>query len=403
MSKGWQVKRLGELCEVQRGLTYSRKDTADFSSTVVLRATNISLDKSSLDFSELKYLRDDFEIKDNYKLKEGSLLVCFSSGSKSHLGKVALVDRYYDAAFGGFIGQINPKEKVNSKYLFYILISDAYKKYISKLADGININNLKSKDLKDFSIPIPPLSEQKQIVTILDQAFAAIDQAKANVEQNLVNGRELFQSKLNEVFSQKGEGWEETTLGEVCELYQGLAINAKTKHLLVEKSSLVLLRIKDLKNNIESQYVAEEGYPEQSRIDINDIIYTRTGSLGLVFRGRKGILHNNSFKVVPREQQLSNDYLFWWLQHDAFKNKIMALASRAAQPDITHKLFKQQRISVPSKEQQKKYSDEIKNLSKLNKRLLKMYRNKFEYLNDLKKSILLKAFNGELTSKPIPA
>ena len=71
MKEGWEIKKLGEVCEVQRGLTYSRKDTVDFSNNIVLRATNIKLENSSLDFTELKYLRDDFQIKENYKLRKG--------------------------------------------------------------------------------------------------------------------------------------------------------------------------------------------------------------------------------------------------------------------------------------------------------------------------------------------
>jgi restriction endonuclease S subunit len=84
--------------------------------------------------------------------RKGNLLICFSSGSKNHLGKVALVDNNYNYAFGGFIGQINPKREVDSKYLFYSLISEQYKQYISELTDGVNINNLKIKDLQNFQI-----------------------------------------------------------------------------------------------------------------------------------------------------------------------------------------------------------------------------------------------------------
>jgi restriction endonuclease S subunit len=175
LPKGWEVKKLGEVCEVQRGLTYSGKDAVDYSDIIVLRATNINLERSALDFSELKYLRNNFIIKDKYKLRKGSLLICFSSGSKNHLGKVALVDNNYNYAFGGFIGQINPKREVDSKYLFYSLISEQYKQYISELTDGVNINNLKIKDLQNFQIPTPSLPEQKRIITILDRTFKAID------------------------------------------------------------------------------------------------------------------------------------------------------------------------------------------------------------------------------------
>src|SRR5690554_4825475 len=221
-NRTWEIKKLGEVCQVQRGLTYSGKDTVDFSDQVVLRATNINLGARQLIFDELKYLRDDLKIKPIYALKKHSLLICFSSGSKSHLGKIALIeDDYPNFYFGGFIGQITPSDKIDSKYLFYYLSTEAYKVYISNLTDGVNINNLKINDLKSFEIPLPPLPEQQRIVAILDETFSAIDKAKANAEQNLKNAKELFESYLQGVFEKKGDGWEERKLGEVSKINYG--------------------------------------------------------------------------------------------------------------------------------------------------------------------------------------
>jgi type I restriction enzyme, S subunit len=149
------------------------------------------------------------------------------------------------------------------------------------------------------------------------------------------------------------KGWERKKIGEVCNLYQGLAINVKTKHYLVEKSDLPLLRIKDLKNNTVEQYVDPNNYPQSCLVNEEDLIYTRTGQIGLVFMGRFGILHNNSFKIVP-DESLLKEYLFLFLQSDNFKEKIVKLSSRAAQPDITHKLFKEQIIFVPPLSEQKR-------------------------------------------------
>ena len=70
-------------------------------------------------------------------------------------------------------------------------------------------------------MPIPSLSEQQQIVEKLDTAFDLIDRAKANIEKNIQNAKELFQSKLNQVFSEKGEGWEEIALYKVCTMKRG--------------------------------------------------------------------------------------------------------------------------------------------------------------------------------------
>jgi len=291
---------------------------------------------------------------------------------------------------------------MNDEFLNYQLLS--LNDTIYSIGRGTAQKNLNVNEFKKLYLSFPnSIQEQKEIVSILDDAFASIDKAKVNIERNIENAKELFQSKLNEIFSQTGEGWEEKNLGEVCDLYQGLAINKKTKHLLVEKSSLPLLRIKDLRNNTEEKYVSETGYPVNSLVNENEIIYTRTGnSLGLVFRGRKGILHNNSFKIIP-QKILSNNYLFWWLQHEDFTCKIISLASKAAQPDITHKLFKQQKISIPPLEIQDQYFEVIELFNKSINDLLSSYEIKMNDLDELKKSILQKAFSGELTNKSVAA
>src|SRR5690606_32347717 len=171
-----------------------KKDEVDLSDNIVLRSNNVDLIKNELDFTELKYINPAIEVQENKKVKKGSLLICTANGSKSHLGKVALIDDDYNYAFGGFMGLMNPKQKLDSKFLFYLMTSDNYKKFINELSDGANINNLKFGDLGQFEIPVPPLPEQQRIVSILDDAFAAIAKAKANAEQNLKNSKELFKS-----------------------------------------------------------------------------------------------------------------------------------------------------------------------------------------------------------------
>jgi type I restriction enzyme S subunit len=166
---------------------------------------------------------------------------------------------------------------------------------------------------------------------------------------------------------------------------------------LVEKSDLPLLRIKDLKNNTVEQYIDPNNFPKNALVNVEDIIYTRTGSLGLVFRGRKGVLHNNSFKVVPNEN-LDKDYLFIWLQNPVFKAKIMELALKAAQPDITHAIFKIQEIAIPTLKEQQGIVCQLDALRAETQKLEAVYQNRISGLADLKKSFLQKAFSGELTS-----
>src|SRR6266852_564864 len=100
MRIGWKTESLGELCNFQRGLTYAKVDEVDLSCNIVLLATNIDLTTNLLDFSELKYINEKFVVAASKKVKKGSLMICTASGSKSHLGKVAFIDKDYGYAFG---------------------------------------------------------------------------------------------------------------------------------------------------------------------------------------------------------------------------------------------------------------------------------------------------------------
>ena len=289
-----------------------------------------------------------------------------------------------------------PNEHLNSEYLYYFLNQPSFRDAGQAVMTGAVGHKRVPKDfIQATQIPLPPIPEQQRIVAILDQAFADIEKARANAEQNLKNARELFDSYLDGICSSKSL-LPSRLIGDVCSLYQGIAINNKSKHLLVEKSSLPLLRIKDLKNNREEQYVSEEGYPVNSRVFEEDILYTRTGSLGLVFRGRNGVLHNNSFKVVPNDS-IDKNYLFWWLQHASFKKAIMRLALKAAQPDITHAIFKIQKIEIPLLDDQKNWVENIERQKIITDDLAVIYKSKLLALDKLKKSLLQKAFSGELT------
>ncbi len=196
MKEGWEYKRLKDVATFTRGLTYSKNDEAEISDNIVLRSNNVDLSTGKLNFDELKYLRPEFSIPEEKRVKNGSLLMCMSNGSKIHLGKVALINEDYPYAFGGFMALVTPNEELNPQFFHYSLSSPEYKVFIKKLSEGANINNIKVKELELFTIPVPPLSEQQSIVDYLDSAFAKIDAMKANAEKALNEAKALFQASL---------------------------------------------------------------------------------------------------------------------------------------------------------------------------------------------------------------
>lgn len=215
MTSKWPTVKLKDISTFDRGLTYAKSDETDESSKIVLRATNIDLGSGKLDLSELKYLRDSFEFPSSKLVKPGSIIICTASGSKSHLGKAALIDQDYGYAFGGFMGQLTPSEKLDPKYFYFNLIGSSYLRFIDALTDGSNINNLKFSDLGEFEFPLPPLDEQKRIVAKLDEILGYLNEAEGKIASALVECDALSSAYLDNIFSFEKMPTDQVELQEV--------------------------------------------------------------------------------------------------------------------------------------------------------------------------------------------
>ncbi len=144
------------------------------------------------------------------------------------------------------------------------------------------------------------------------------------------------------------DGWVETSLGDIVELAQGVAINAKTNHVLSDKENgLPLLKINNLVNKTVDQWANPELVTPKAILKKEDVIFTRTGQVGWVFTGKIGILHNNSFKVIP-SSKLNTKFLYWFLKQKIVFDYVQKVASGSAQPDLNHDAFKTIKITLPS-------------------------------------------------------
>ena len=402
MKAGWQKKTLEEVCEFQRGLTYGKSDEVDVSNNIVLRAMNIDVSTNLLNFAELKYISDKVVVPDAKKVKKGSLIICTASGSKSHLGKVAYIDDDYGYAFGGFMGMLTPKKELQSKYLFHLMTSAAYTDFIAALSDGVNINNLKFDDLRRFEVPLPPLPEQQRIVSILDEAFAGIATATANAEKNLANARELFESYLHSVFSNKGENWIESTVGEAIRFidYRGKTPQ-KTNH------GLRLITAKNVKMGFlqhePMEFVSPNTYESWMTRGIpqrGDILFTTEAPLANVAQldtEDRVVFAQRIIIMQADKTKLDNTFLKYLLLSQPVQQRIHNKGTGATVKGIKASLLKTIEISYP-----KSIAEQLNIVAKLDelaletKRLEAIYQQKLNALEELKKSILNQAFSGQL-------
>lgn len=173
-------------------------------------------------------------------------------------------------------------------------------------------------------------------------------------------------------------------LGKLVDLKQGLAINSHTNHLVCDyETSLALLRIADMPTKKKVVFM-DEKTPDRYIAKEDDIIYTRTGQIGLVFTGQKGVVHNNCFRVIPiDEQTLSKKYLFWVLSLPEVYSMANIYAAGAAQPDLPHTSFKKIKIPIFSLPVQNKIASILSsydNLIELNTRRIKLLEQMAENL-----------------------
>lgn len=282
MKQNWEYKKLGEVCDFRRGLTYSAGDEVTTSNNCVLRSNNIDLENSCLDLNDLKYLREDFLIPEEKKLTKNSIFICMSNGSMQHIGKIAHIDDNMNFAFGGFMGLIVPNNSAKSKYVYYNLRSAKFKLFIEAAGKGANIRNLKFSELSDFSIPLPPLATQSAIVSELDSLSAIIADHKSLLKKY----DELEQAIFYDMFGdpvKNEKGWEVKKLGDCCsEIKYGTSLpaceNGKYKYIRMGNiTSNGHLDLSDLKTiDVPDEEI------EKCIVRYGDILFNRTNSLDLI-------------------------------------------------------------------------------------------------------------------------
>jgi type I restriction enzyme S subunit len=301
----------------------------------------------------------------------------------------------------GTMQYIIPKEGYDIDFVKYFLSSIDFEKH----RNGSTIPHVYYKDYKTEPFPLLPLAEQKRIVSILDKAFAAIDKAKVNAEQNLNNAKELFENYLQGVFN-NGHNWEHTTLGQVCSLItDGKHGNCKDE----ENSGFYFLSAKDVRNDTllfeNGRQITESDFIETHRrtdLKPGDICLINTGAtIGrMAFAPEDDRTFRTTFqksvaviKTIP--ESINNKFCAYLLKADL--KSLVKISAGTAVPNLLLGDMKKHKISLPkSLKEQEEIVEKLDLIYTQSLSLQSNYQRKLDDLEELKKSILHKAFNGEL-------
>ena len=182
------------------GVTFSKQQESEAGS-IILRANNIDLHTNSLnlDKKELKYINENVRLSNEKQLHDGDIFICTNSGSKSHIGKVAYIEKLSQPMFfGSFMGVLRvTNTQILSKYLFYYMCSSIYKLNIQNiLANTTTINNLSSEKMKNIKIPLPPLEKQQEIVEHITKLKTQISNLQTKAQDTISSTRETIKNQI---------------------------------------------------------------------------------------------------------------------------------------------------------------------------------------------------------------
>jgi len=403
MKKGWENKLLNNMSVIMYG--HTAKSSSDKTGPKYLRITDIQ--NSSVDWTSVPHCDNLEDDTSKYKLHDGDLVFARTGATT---GKSFLIQNAPLSVFASYLIRVQADQReVSPEYLYKYFQSYSYWSDIRLGTSGSAQGGFNAKKLGALSIPIPPLSEQEEIVEVLDKAFAAIDQAKANIEQNIANAKELFQSKLNQIFSQKGEGWVETTLGDVCDkITDGAHHSPKTLYAEKAPSLFPYITSKNIRNNFmdfsKLQYVDEEFHrPNFARCApaLGDVLLTKdganTGNITTNTLDEPFSLLSSVALIKTNRKKLDSSFLKFYVQSPIGFKSITGKMTGAAIKRIILRNIKTAKILIPEVELQKSFVSSIEELLVNTERIQKTYSQKLASLDELKKSILQKAFAGKLT------
>lgn len=350
MKAGWEIKTFENVLEIKNGRNQKAVQKENGQYPIYGSAGNV------------------MGWTDDYICEAGTTIV----GRKGTINNPIYTETKFwnvDTAFG-----LSPKEFLDSKFLHYFCISYDF----SEHNRGTTIPSLVKTDLLQIRIPLPPLLEQKRLVTLLDETFKSIATAKANAQQNLKNARALFESHLHEVFTKRGVGYVEKRLGDVCTLQRGFDLPVQDRvsgdFPLVSSSGIT-----------DTHNVAKVKAPA--------VITGRSGSIGKVFYIENDCWALNTTLYVKDFHGNSPRMVYYLLkQFDLTK-----FASGTGVPTLNRNNVHDEFVTIPEFiAEQNIIVSKLDTLSEETQRLEALYSRKIAALDELKKALLHRAFSGEL-------
>ena len=408
LPKNWEIVKISKVGELLRGVNYKKEEAVNEPKdgyVPVLRGNNINGD---LNFDDLVYVLQK-NVSTQQIVKANDIVFAMSSGSKHLVGKSAKAKADFNGSFGAFCGLLRPNDNVNKSYLAYFFKSSYYKKYISEISKGTNINNLKREHILDLEFPLAPDQEQNQIVEKIEELFSELDKGIENLKTAQQQLKVYRQAVLKWAFV--NDTFKEYIANDITEKIQigpfgtqlhkedyienGIPLINPTHikdGLIVSDKSFTIL---ESKRESLPNYILKEG----------DVIMGRRGEMarcGLVSKKEAGwFCGTGSLYFRPNLKLVDPVFLYHNLRSEPVKKYLEENAGGTTMANLNLKIVNNIPISIPSIEQQKAIVLEIESRLSVCDKMEETISTSLQQAEALRQSILKRAFEGKLVKEII--
>ena len=384
---------LDKLMKQVRGVSYSKNDaslTYKEGFVPVLRAGNIQ--NSRIIHDDFVYIPKE-GVKNVQLLKKGDVLIAASSGSISIVGKAAMILQDMNAGFGAFCKVLRPnKEIVNEDYFKFYFGTPHYKNTISQLAEGANINNLKTEHFDNLEIYLPPLPQQQKIANILDAADALRQNDKALIAKYDELTQALFLDMFGDPVSNP-KGWDKVELKKLCSFKKK---NIKPEDIEEGVNYVALDSIEKVTGNITTIYNVEKGELKSNKFwfDNSYILYGKLRPYlnKVALPNFEGVCSTDIIPIQPINTKSNKLFVTSILRHNSFVAFADERSSGANLPRISPSEVEKYSTINPPLSLQNQFAERVAVIEE-QKTIVQKSLEKSESLFN---SLLQKAFKGEL-------
>ena len=360
MKQGWEIKKLGEVCESDLGKTLNQsKDTGEL--RPYLCAVNVLWDK--IDFATLKETRFENAELERYTIKKGDLLIC----EGGDIGRAAIWNYDYEIQYQNALHRVRLDDSILPRFLLL------YLKHLkdsgvldTRYGKGVTIKHLVKSSLLSIPVPVPPREEQERIVAELDCLSGVIERKREQLRELDALTQSIFYQMFGDPITNE-KRWEVKKLGEVGKVITGNTPSTKDEenyssndYCFVKPSDIG----KDYVTKIENTefYISEKAFSQSRRLSKGSVLTTCIGIIGKVGILKVDATCNQQINAILPDENSISEYVAWaiYLTRSVLEN----IANAPVVPIINKGEFSNIVIPLPPKVLQQEFADKIEAIEK---------------------------------------